>query len=111
MTVTEHAIRRYKQRIGKKTTARRKIIAQINRDLQKDVWYRKKSNKEAYFGAYILVTSRYQAVCIKGRIVTIEEHTPATKARVEELKAIRDRKREFHRENRQDGKEVVAVAM
>lgn len=68
MTITDHAINRYKKRIGRKTATRKRIIAQINSDLKKDVQYRKSSKKE---GHYILVTSKYQAVCYKNRVVTI----------------------------------------
>lgn len=68
MTITTHAIRRYKQRVGKRTASRRRIIAQINRDLQRDVQYRKPSKIKDH---YIIVTSRYQAVCFKSRVVTI----------------------------------------
>lgn len=68
MTITAHAIRRYKQRIGKRTASRRRIITQINRDLERDVQYRKPSKVR---GHYILVTSKYQAVCFKQKVVTI----------------------------------------
>lgn len=68
MTITTHAIRRYKQRIGKRTASRRRIITQINRDLQRDVQYRKPSKIKNH---YILVTSKYQAVCYKSRVLTI----------------------------------------
>lgn len=68
MTITEHAIRRYKQRIGKRTASKKRIVAQINRDLQKDVKQRKPSKVKDH---YILVTSKYQAVCYKSRVVTI----------------------------------------
>ncbi|MFE7821384.1 hypothetical protein COJ01_17620 [Priestia megaterium] len=68
MTITRHAVRRYKGRIGKKTASRKRIITQINRDLQRDVRYRKPSKVKDH---YILVTSKYQAVCYKSRVVTI----------------------------------------
>ncbi|MBD3107490.1 hypothetical protein IEO70_03855 [Bacillus sp. AGMB 02131] len=86
MLITEHAIHRYKQRIGKKTAARKRIVASINHDLKKDVWFRKNPKKEHVNGTYILVTSKYQAVCIKGHVVTIEELTPSLKEQVERLK-------------------------
>lgn len=68
MTISDHAVRRYKQRIGKRTASKRRIVAQINRDLLNDVKYRKKSKVENH---YILVTSKYRAVCCKNRVVTI----------------------------------------
>lgn len=68
MTITTHAIRRYKQRIGRRTASRRRIVTQINRDLQRDVQYRKQSKIKDH---YILVTSKYQAVCYKSKVVTI----------------------------------------
>ena len=93
MTITEHAIRRYKQRIGKRTAARKRIIARINRDLKNDVWIRKASHKEDVDGAYILVTSKYQAVCIKSHVVTIEELTPMLREQIEEMKLIQEQQR------------------
>ena len=80
MTITEHAINRYKKRIGRKTASRKRIIAQINSDLKKDVQYRRPSKKE---GHYILVTSKYQAVCYKSRVLTITELTEAQKEKFE----------------------------
>lgn len=68
MTITDHALRRYKQRIGKRTASRKRIVTQINRDLTRDVIYRKPSRVKDH---YILVTSKYQAVCYKSRVVTI----------------------------------------
>ncbi|MES9681689.1 hypothetical protein ABWK22_01990 [Gottfriedia acidiceleris] len=68
MTITEHAVRRYKQRIGKRTASKKRIVTQINRDLSRDVIYRRKSKVKDH---YILVTSKYQAVCYKSRVVTI----------------------------------------
>lgn len=84
MTITEHAINRYKKRIGRKTASRKRIIAQINSDLKKDVQFRKPSKKE---GHYILVTSKYQAVCCKSRVVTITELSPSQKAKIEAMQA------------------------
>ena len=94
MFITEHAIHRYKQRIGRKTASRKRIVARINHDLKKDVWFRKTPKKEHVNGTYILVTSKYQAVCIKGHVVTIEELTPSLKTQVERLKAQEQQKKE-----------------
>lgn len=68
MLVTDHAIRRYKKRVGKKTASKRRIFSQINRDLEKDVRYRKQSKVDNH---YILVTSKYKAVCYRSRVITI----------------------------------------
>lgn len=68
MTITGHAIRRYKQRIGKRTASKKRIVTQINRDLSRDVQHRRPSKVKDH---YILVTSKYQAVCYKSRVVTI----------------------------------------
>ncbi|EKS8357614.1 hypothetical protein QC455_001551 [Bacillus cereus] len=68
MIITEHAVRRYKQRVGKRTASKKRVVMQINRDLARDVKYRKPSKVKNH---YILVTSRYQAVCYKSRVVTI----------------------------------------
>ena len=106
MIITEHAIHRYKQRIGKRTAARKRIIARINHDLKNDVWFRKTSHKEDETGAYILVTSKFQAVCIKGHVVTIEELTPFLKGQIERLKAQeqrRMREKRAGRDGRGDG--------
>lgn len=72
MTITAHAIRRYKQRIGKRTASRRRIISQINRDLHSGVVKRKRSKVKDH---YILVTSKYQAVCYRSRVITITSLT------------------------------------
>ena len=69
MLVTDHAIRRYKRRIGKKHASKKKIHRQINSDLKKDVVSKEKSRtKEDH---YILTTSKYRAVCYKNRVITI----------------------------------------
>lgn len=68
MTITEHAYRRYKRRLGRRTASKKRIITQINRDLARDVLYRKPSKIKNH---YILVTSKYQAVCCRSRVVTI----------------------------------------
>ena len=86
MIITEHAIHRYKQRIGRRTASKKRILALINHDLKSDVLFRKTPKKEHVNGTYILVTSKYQAVCIKGHVVTIEELTPSLKEHVEKLK-------------------------
>ena len=106
MFITEHAIHRYKQRIGKKSAAKKRIIHRINLDLKHDVWFRKESHKEDVMGAYILVTSKYQAVCVKGHVVTIEELTPFLKGQIERLKAQEQRRmREKRAERDGDGVE------
>ena len=43
MIITEHAVRRYKQRVGKRTASKKRVVMQINRDLARDVKYRKPS--------------------------------------------------------------------
>ncbi|MFE4029276.1 hypothetical protein ACFX4N_24300 [Priestia sp. YIM B13551] len=68
MRIMAHAIRRYKRRIGKRTASRKRVITQINRDLQRDVRLRKASKIKDH---YILVTSKYQAVCYRNRVITI----------------------------------------
>ena len=93
MLITEHAIHGYKQRIGKRTASKKRIIARINRDLKNDVWFRKASHKEDVDGAYILVTSKYQAVCIKSHVVTIEELTPSLKEQIEEMKQVKEQQK------------------
>lgn len=70
MTISAHAIRRYKKRIGNKTSSKKRVIAQICRDLARDVKYKKRSHVPNH---YILVTSKYQAVCCGTRVVTITE--------------------------------------
>ena len=68
MFVTDHAIRRYKQRVGKKTASKRRIFTQINRDLERDIQDKRTSEVPKH---YILITSKYQAVCYKNIVITI----------------------------------------
>lgn len=81
MTITDHAIRRYKKRMRKRTAARKRVIAEINRDLQRDVQYSKPSYVE---GHYILFTSKFRAVCYKNRVITITALSEKTGYEVEE---------------------------
>lgn len=68
MLITDHAIKRYKRRIGKKHSSKKNIYRQINRDLERDVQHKRNSSIKDY---YILTTSRYQAVCYRNRVITI----------------------------------------
>lgn len=69
MYIWDHAVRRYKLRIGKRTASKKRIIAQIKRDLKHDVQKKKPSKVKEH---YILVTSKYQAVCYKNQVITIK---------------------------------------
>lgn len=69
MLIRDHAIRSYKKRLGRKTASKKRIIAQINRDLKNDVKERRSSHVP---GHYILITSKYQAVCYKKEVFTIK---------------------------------------
>ncbi len=68
MLVTNHAIRRYKQRIGRRTASKRRIFTQIIKDLERDVQDHLNLPTSKH---YILVTSKYKAVCYKNRVITI----------------------------------------
>lgn len=68
MLITDHAIRRYKQRVGKRTASKRRIFTRINKDLEQDVQERRPSKVP---NCYILITSKYKAVCHGKKVLTI----------------------------------------
>lgn len=69
MTFSDHAIRRFKKRILKKrTTSRKRVIAQMHKELGRDVQFRKEMQIREH---YLLVTSTFQAVCFKHHVVTV----------------------------------------
>lgn len=83
MFVLDHAIRRYKTRIGSKSASKKRIYNKINRDLKKDVVSERRSKQKNH---YIITTSKYQAVCYKRRVITIlnlHEDADACKSRDE----------------------------
>lgn len=87
MYIWDHAVRRYKQRVGKRTASKRRVRNQIKHDLKVDVVTRKPSKVK---GHYIVVTSKYQAVCYKNQVVTIKhlEHDASNYDYFEKLKAL-----------------------
>lgn len=70
MTISDHAIKRYKQRIGCRTSSRKKVISRIVNDLKKDVVRRIVLSKEK--GYYLLITSKYKAVCYKHKVISVQ---------------------------------------
>lgn len=68
MKVGQHAIRRYKSRIGGRTASRRRIIDSINKEIDKNTLRKVYNNKT---GQYRIETMKFTAVCEKGKIVTI----------------------------------------
>lgn len=70
MTFSSHALRRYKKRFGKKTTSKTRLLNQLHRDFKYGVKERKPSGVPGY---YILVLSKYQAVCSRHHVVTITD--------------------------------------
>lgn len=68
MYITKHAIRRFKARFGHKTTSRKRVVTQVTKELRTDIRYKKQSRVPGY---YILVTSKFQAVCRGKHVITI----------------------------------------
>lgn len=68
MKIGKHAIRRYKQRIGKRTSSKERIERDIKRYIEtatlKTVYYKTT-------GQYRIWTPKFIAVCEKGMVVTI----------------------------------------
>lgn len=68
MRIGKHAVRRYKQRIGKRTSSKERIEKDIKKHIEtatiKKVFY-----KET--GQYRIWTPKFIAVCEKGMVVTI----------------------------------------
>lgn len=68
MKIGRHAVRRYKQRIGKRTSSKERIEKDIKKHIEtatiKKVFY-----KET--GQYRIWTPKFIAVCEKGMVVTI----------------------------------------
>lgn len=68
MLIKEHAVRRYRQRIGSKNTPKSKVIRSIQKEVKNRVVKRTKPNME---GKYYLHTKNITAVCIRNTILTI----------------------------------------
>lgn len=68
MKVGKHAIRRYKQRIGRRTASRERIIKDIKNQIQNHCT---KKIYNDFTGQYRVETSKFVAVCEKGTVVTI----------------------------------------
>lgn len=68
MKIGKHAVRRYKQRIGKRTSSRERIIKDIQKQIEN--FELDRSYNQAT-GQYRIRTPKFTAVCEKGMIVTI----------------------------------------
>jgi hypothetical protein len=68
MKVGVHAIRRYKSRIGGRTSSKQRIVSIIKKEIEKNAM-RKTYNQVT--GQYRIETPKFIAVCEKGLVVTI----------------------------------------
>jgi hypothetical protein len=68
MKVGVHAVRRYKSRIGCRTSSRKRIVSIIKKEIEKNT-QRRIYNHET--GQYRIETPKFVAVCEKGMVVTI----------------------------------------
>lgn len=68
MKVGQHAVRRYKSRIGNRTASKQRICTLINKEIQRNT-LRKVHNKIT--GQYRIETTKFVAVCERGMVVTI----------------------------------------
>lgn len=69
MLIRDHAIKKYKKRIGKRTASKSRIISAINHDIKHDLKERKPSNE---YGCHTLITSKFQAICKGNTVLTIK---------------------------------------
>lgn len=77
MKIGQHAVRRYKKRIGNRTASKQRICTLINKEIQNNT-KRRVHNKAT--GQYRIETSKFVAVCERGMVVTI---LPLSAAKVE----------------------------
>lgn len=68
MKVGKHAIRRYKQRIGRRTASKERIIKDIKNQIENHCM---KKIYNHLTGQYRVETPKFVAVCEKGMVVTI----------------------------------------
>lgn len=68
MYITSHAAQRYKKRFANKRTPKKKVIAAIQKSLKQDFVNRKPLDSPGY---YAIFTKTFQAVCWRGRVITI----------------------------------------
>lgn len=68
MNIRQHAVRRYKRRIGDRTASRERIIRKINREIEKNT-VKKSFNENT--GQYRIYTTQFVAVCKKNTVITI----------------------------------------
>lgn len=66
--IKDHAIRKYKRIVGRRSASKKKIISLILRDLKNDV---KISKRHKIKNQYVLITSKYQAVISRKEVVTL----------------------------------------
>lgn len=68
MKIGKHAVRRYKSRIGGRTSSKKRICTQIKKEIERNT-VRKIYNDLT--GQYRIETTRFVAVCDKGTVITI----------------------------------------
>lgn len=68
MKIGQHAIRRYKSRIGGRTASRKRIESIIKKEIENNLKRRTYNPKT---GQYRLETGKFIAVCERGMVLTI----------------------------------------
>jgi pyruvate-formate lyase len=68
MNIKQHAVRRYKKRIGDRTASKKRIISKINKEIEKNTF---KKEKISIDGHYRIYTPHFVAVCKKNTVITI----------------------------------------
>lgn len=68
MNIKQHAVRRYKKRIGDRTASKQRIIRKINKEIEKNT-VKKEFNNDT--GQYRIYTRQFTAVCRKNTVITI----------------------------------------
>lgn len=68
MNIKQHAVRRYKKRIGDRTASKQRIIKKINKEIEKNTVKREFNDNT---GQYRIYTRQFVAVCRKNTVITI----------------------------------------
>lgn len=66
MKICNHAIRRYKQRLGGRTASKKRIVRKIHREIETNTIRKYMRNNHLF-----IETTNFTAVCYKGTIITI----------------------------------------
>jgi hypothetical protein len=67
MRVCKHAVKRYKQRVGNRTSSRDKVISLINKEIENRTMNRWKTKSNHVY----IETTKFVAVCYHDMVITI----------------------------------------